>query len=503
MSSASEPRTVLVVDDSPFFRRLLSEVVDGTGEFRVIATARNGMDALKKVHAHAPDLVLMDLEMPELDGLGAIGYIMSESPRPIVVVSSYAGPGPRRRSARWSWARWTWWPRRKTRTESSTARFAERLVGVLRAARTADITRLPVLARPMHRVPAQALFALPGRARYCVAIAASTGGPRALAEVVPRIASGLEAAVVIVQHMPPRFTQSLAERLAAQSRLRVVEAGHATPLLADTAYVAPGDYHMRIAIGPEGLRLDSGSGGLRCGACGPRLIHSSARVARHFGSRAVGVVLTGLGRDGADGLRAIHDAGGVGIAQDRDTSTIFGMPNAAAQAGGADHVLPVGEIADRVGNGDQPDGASMTASVSGYLLVRAGNRSVGLALEQVVEVLDPGEAFPVPALEPSMRGVTTVRGQIMPLVHLGALLDGSGLSRQRAVTRRWWSSWPAAACASKWKPPRSVLQGAGAAGASRGGTCPGRWRSPGPSRAWCRCSISPRSARASSEAAVA
>jgi two-component system chemotaxis response regulator CheB len=336
---------VLVVDDSALIRKVLSDIIASSEEFAVVATARNGVDALEKVRAFGPDLVTMDISMPVLDGLGAIGRIMRECPRPIVVVSARAGRDTAEAVRALELGAVDLVEKQSGGGEP--AELAPRLLAALRAAAAADLSRAagPVPAAPAPARPDAAVGAA-GAARAVLAVAASAGGPRALAEMLPALPGGLNAAALVVQHMPRGFTRSLAERLDGLCRLRVLEAEPGTPVRADHIYVAPGDLHMRVrgTAGSATIELgrDAPLWGVR-----PAADHLFRSVAEVFGAAAVGVVLTGMGRDGAAGLAVIRRAGGGTLAQDRATSVVYGMPHAAVQAGGAEDVIPLSRMAER------------------------------------------------------------------------------------------------------------------------------------------------------------
>jgi two-component system chemotaxis response regulator CheB len=348
----SEParrvRSVLVVDDSALLGRMLREMIDGIDGFRVVAIAANGEEALQLVHRLDPDIVTMDIEMPGIDGLAALGYIMSEAARPVVMVSGATTRGSVDLTLRaLELGALDFVRKPESNTSEAWALVRARLEEALRAAAIMNVGSVPLLARPRMSTPAPRPAG--ARARAVVAIASSTGGPRALAEIVPSLGVPTGTAVLIVQHMPPGFTAGLARRLDQLSPIVVGEAEDGASVEVGRAYIAPGGRHMRVAPAADGhggviaLSQEAAVHGVRPAA--DPLFQSVAAV---YGSRAVGVVLTGMGRDGSIGLRAIRAAGGGAVVQDRGSSIIYGMPQQAMLEAGADCEASLRDVAPAV-----------------------------------------------------------------------------------------------------------------------------------------------------------
>jgi two-component system chemotaxis response regulator CheB len=328
-------------------RRLASQIIDDSGEFTVIGTARNGFDAIKQIHALDPDLVTLDVDMPELDGLNTLGYIMSEVPRPVVMLSAGTTADGQAAALRALELGAVDFVRKPSGSISLDLRsVTEQLVTALRAAMQTNVAALRMMPRFVAEGDDAPCPSVEG-ATNAVVIASSTGGPRALTAILPRLPRSLPAAVLVVQHMPIGFTKSLAGRLDGISPLVIDEAEHGEPVVHGRVYIAPGGQHMSVcetATGPRiVLTTDPALWGVRPAA--DVLFRSAAMV---FGAATVGVVLTGMGRDGADGTRAILAAGGRAVAQDRETSTIFSMPNAAIEIGGAKIVRPLTGVASEI-----------------------------------------------------------------------------------------------------------------------------------------------------------
>jgi two-component system chemotaxis response regulator CheB len=343
---------VLVVDDSAFMRKLVSEVVESTGEFRVVGTARDGQDALRQVASLQPDLVTLDVDMPGLDGLAALEYIMRDHPRPVVMLSAGSTEGGADATLRALERGAVDFVRKPSGAISLDLDLVrEQLLQALRAASGVRVAIHPVLASgylPAPPKPPVTHVPLSGAPSRVVCIAASTGGPAALAQIIPALPAWPDTAVLIVQHMPAGFTASFARRLNTASALTVHEAVDGAPLRAGHAYVAPGGLHLRVHGSSELPRLALGDDPAQWGVR-PAADPLFTSVAQLFGENAIGVVLTGMGRDGADGLLAMRQAGGRAVVQDVITSVVPGMPEAARKLAGADIVAPLHEIAASIG----------------------------------------------------------------------------------------------------------------------------------------------------------
>lgn len=338
---------ILIVDDSAFMRKLLSDLYSAEPDFIVVDTARNGLEAVEKVKRLKPDLVTMDVEMPIMDGIKALEVIMKETPTPVVMISSLTKAGAEATLCALELGAVDFIAK-SAGIISSIAGIGNEILAKSRIAVNARVfkfTERPVKAasivKPLWK-PVQG-----AGEEQLVAIGTSTGGPRALQDVITKLPGDLPCGVVIVQHMPPGFTKSLSERLNSLSSLTVKEAEHNDVVRPGLVLIAPGDYHMTIER--EGnrkivkLNQNPPIGGHR-----PSVDPMMESVAKIFGQRAIGVILTGMGHDGAQGIKAIKQQQGYTIAEDESTTVVFGMPKSAIELGVVDKVAPISAVAAEI-----------------------------------------------------------------------------------------------------------------------------------------------------------
>lgn len=342
MTTLNRPIRVLVVDDSPFIRHVLTKHLDAEPAINVVGQARDGEDALKKVKALNPDVITLDVDMPRMDGLAALQHIMAEQPTPVIMLSALTQQGARVTVQALMRGAIDFVPKPAISVDVYSA--VEELVGKIKIAADVPIAPIPLPSPTAHTNKSH-----PGPQPLqdgdpVIIIGASTGGPRALHHILSDLPADLPAAVVVVQHMPIGFTGPLAQRVNQHSPLTVQEASSGDRLGRGLVLVAPGNFHLRFKSRKQ-VVLDQGPhrNHLR-----PAVDVSMESAVEHFGSDVIGVVLTGMGSDGTDGARQIRATGGKVIAEHESTSVVYGMPRSVVEASLADRVVPLPQVASTI-----------------------------------------------------------------------------------------------------------------------------------------------------------
>ena len=357
---------VLVVDDSAFMRRVLSDMLNSDPALQVVGTARNGKDALEKIAQLKPDVVTLDIEMPVLDGIRTLDEIISRYSLPVVMISSATQDGAEATLNALQKGAVDFVAKPSGSISLDINKMQSEIIAKVKAAAAVKVSPFAVRTAPLPAAkpapepepekekrekiwePAVFRAAVP---ECVVAIGTSTGGPKALYEIIPSFPSAFPAAVLVVQHMPPGFTRSLAERLDSVSALKVKEAEDGEEVLPAHVYIAPGDFQLtvRAVERKEGRRLivnltkENHISGHR-----PSIDVLFSSIAANFWGRTIGVLLTGMGHDGTEGAKRLKEKGAKIIAEDASTCVVFGIPRSAIEAKVVDYIVPLGKVAQEV-----------------------------------------------------------------------------------------------------------------------------------------------------------
>ncbi|MFZ5898475.1 MAG: chemotaxis-specific protein-glutamate methyltransferase CheB [Bacillota bacterium] len=346
-----QPVKVLIVDDSAVLRVTLKRLLEEDGDLQVVGTAANGAQALAAIPRTAPDVVVLDVEMPVMDGLDTLRRIVAEYQCQVVMLSAHTRRGSEITVAALSYGAFDFVTKPESNLQVKTV-AAELVAKIKLAAAAPRFVAIKTAAARKEARPEGRAAAVPQRGQKVKAavIGCSTGGPAALRLILPRLPASLPFPVIVVQHMPVGFTGSLAHHLDVQCALKVVHAADGDDLEPGKVFVAPSglDFLLRNEGNAVKVILKRREKPLPPGGFCPSVDDVMAEVAAVYGSGTLGVLLTGMGRDGARGMALIKAKGGRTIVQDRESSVVFGMPAAAIEAGAADKVVPLHEIAAEI-----------------------------------------------------------------------------------------------------------------------------------------------------------
>jgi len=334
---------VVIADDSALMRKKISEILNSDRGIEVVAVVRNGQEALQAVYSLKPDVVTLDVEMPLLNGLDTLGYIMSEIPTPCVMISAFTKPGAQETIIALEYGAVDFVTKPSGVISPDIGKLDKEIIDKVKLAARVSVDKLK-LVLPEKAKEKEAVLKKPSSMSRVFAIASSTGGTQALSMLLPKLRGDLPAGVLVVQHMPKGFTKSLAERLNWQSEISVVEAEDEMPVKPAQVIIAKGGFHMEV----------SQKKGAPCVTLNKKPFHQGVRpnanlmmesAAKTFRKDAVGVVLTGMGSDGTLGAQAIKSAGGVVLAQDKSSCVIYGMPRSVIDAGLVDKIVALHDMA--------------------------------------------------------------------------------------------------------------------------------------------------------------